>query len=387
MDVGREGEGADVVIYGARWSDRLGFEVETPDLDGDGMADLVVSSFRGWGENDQQVIGGVVYVLYGRRDWKRSYDMDVGEFDFALEGPRQAGLGYRVSLGDLDGDGYPDFIVGSEFGIESPMHMSAGELRILWGRRRDQWPKWTNVLHESDVVIVGLNYSNGGLHQFTVAYSLVTGNFNGDGYEDVFMGGGYADQGRGAVYGLLGRPRGQWPTFVDLRTDPVDVTIWGNQRDGEGTGVYGWDLLGYAAALGDLDGDGVDDYVVSAPFADGPQDTCGGCGEVYVFYGSRDSVSVASVGAPGGSVRLRGAMPNPFNPSTRVRFEVPAGAAVDLRIFDVRGREVAHPLEGAVLACGECAYTWNAGGLPSGVYFVRLAAAGQVATGKITLLR
>jgi len=68
--------------------------------------------------------------------------------------------------------------------------------------------------------------------------------------------------------------------------------------------------------------------------------------------------------------------PNPFNPSTAIGFTLPAGGNVELRVFDLLGREVATVARGG-LASGYHRLVWdgrNDGGMPvgSGVYIYRL---------------
>ena len=83
--------------------------------------------------------------------------------------------------------------------------------------------------------------------------------------------------------------------------------------------------------------------------------------------------------------------PNPSNPSTRLRFELPVAAPARLEILDVRGRLVRLLVEG-LLPAGPAAVEWDGRDwlgreAPSGVYVVRLAAAGRSATQKLTLVR
>jgi len=80
--------------------------------------------------------------------------------------------------------------------------------------------------------------------------------------------------------------------------------------------------------------------------------------------------------------------PNPFNPETVIEFDVPAPGRgeVTLRVFDLLGREVATLLTGAA-AGGAHRVSWNAAGLPAGVYFYRLQAGAFSATKKMLLLR
>jgi hypothetical protein len=67
--------------------------------------------------------------------------------------------------------------------------------------------------------------------------------------------------------------------------------------------------------------------------------------------------------------------PNPFNPSTTLSFELSVLSPVDLRVFDLLGREVAI-LMNEEKPPGEYAATWNAANMPSGLYFCTLQAGG-----------
>ncbi len=99
--------------------------------------------------------------------------------------------------------------------------------------------------------------------------------------------------------------------------------------------------------------------------------------------------AVAAAAAPPPVVALS-AQPNPFNPVTRLSYEVPLGARrVNLEIFDSRGRRVRR-LEPAVTP-GVHTTSWNgiaASGVraPGGVYFVRFTADEAVVVRKVTLL-
>ncbi len=95
--------------------------------------------------------------------------------------------------------------------------------------------------------------------------------------------------------------------------------------------------------------------------------------------------------APPSRLALRGAVPNPFNPRTTIRFAVPAQQHARLDIHAVDGRLVRRLLDGRV-AAGEHAVTWDgrddAGReVASGVYFHRLASGGEVRAGKMILAR
>jgi hypothetical protein len=86
------------------------------------------------------------------------------------------------------------------------------------------------------------------------------------------------------------------------------------------------------------------------------------------------------------TVQLMGNYPNPFNPQTTVQFSLPQSAHVLVEVFDMMGRSVAR-LQDAPLPAGIHQVEFNAGTLASGTYFVRLQAAGQVATSKMMLIK
>lgn len=107
-------------------------------------------------------------------------------------------------------------------------------------------------------------------------------------------------------------------------------------------------------------------------------------------------ISESPLPAPGTS--LAQGYPNPFNPSTTIRFSIGAAdagragkAAVRLALYDVSGRNVA-VLRETSLAPGEYSAVWSgtgAGGAPlaSGVYFARLTVGGKTLTEKLVLIR
>ena len=96
-----------------------------------------------------------------------------------------------------------------------------------------------------------------------------------------------------------------------------------------------------------------------------------------------------ATGAQGRAPEARlivGNHPNPFNPTTLITYRLPEAGHVTVSVYDAAGRTVAVLYDG-VQSAKEHVLQWNAAGLPSGVYFVRLEALGQSYTVKSVLLK
>ena len=92
-----------------------------------------------------------------------------------------------------------------------------------------------------------------------------------------------------------------------------------------------------------------------------------------------------------GKTALIAPAPNPFNPSTTIRFTIRKSSYVSLSIYDIRGAVVKSFFQARFLPAGDYTETWdgrNAAGerLASGIYFVRLIASDHVQTRKVILL-
>ncbi len=78
--------------------------------------------------------------------------------------------------------------------------------------------------------------------------------------------------------------------------------------------------------------------------------------------------------------------PNPFNPSTSIRFHIPAAGFVLLEIYDVRGSRV-DILVNEHLGAGDHAVVWNSNHVQSGTYFYKMSFHGSTITKAMVLLR
>jgi hypothetical protein len=78
--------------------------------------------------------------------------------------------------------------------------------------------------------------------------------------------------------------------------------------------------------------------------------------------------------------------PNPGRGKSDFRFLISDFGRVTIKIFDVHGREIATIID-KKLPAGEHSVSWDAEGLPSGIYYYRLQSGNQTGTGKIILLK
>ncbi len=117
------------------------------------------------------------------------------------------------------------------------------------------------------------------------------------------------------------------------------------------------------------------------------------------IYALRSNHSAAVTGVPDvddevdvlPAFSLAQSYPNPFSPSTTIRYSLPARSHVRLGIYDVAGREVA-VIQDGVQPVGAHEVRWDGADrrrlpLSAGVYFVRLDAGGETRTSKMMLVR
>ena len=78
--------------------------------------------------------------------------------------------------------------------------------------------------------------------------------------------------------------------------------------------------------------------------------------------------------------------PNPFNPVTKINFDLPKDSKVDMRIYDMLGREVALLLN-EVKTAGYYTINFNASRLSSGIYFYRLSTGDFTSVKKLVVIK
>lgn len=266
-------------IDGLAAGDELGRSVAGgADVNGDGFDDLLIGA-RLAEADYARYSGGLSYLLLGGAGGPT---VDLGGLD-GTDGMRIEGRGRFdqsgrtvALLGDVDGDGFADFAVGAP-DADPGGRENAGEAYVFFGTDAGFPASFDpGQLDGTDGFVIE-GEAAGDFAGFAVAGA---GDVDGDGFDDILIGaygrttaGG---EGAGAAYLVFGRADG-FPARLDLGTlDGTDGFVMEGLAAFDGTGRS-------VAGAGDVDGDGFDDFVVGARYADPGE--AGGEGEAYLVYG------------------------------------------------------------------------------------------------------
>ncbi len=257
--------------------DRFGYTLASGDFNGDSYDDLAVGvPYEDIGGKSNT---GNVIVFYGT-----SFGLNPTGAEFISQTPagksNEAGdkFGWSLSVGNFNGDSYDDLAIGipyENFGS----NVDVGQVIVFYGNvyglRTAAGASTTETLTQSHVSASNEEYDKFG-------YSLCTGNFNGDGYDDLAVGVPYEDVGSsddaGVVNVFFGATHG-------LLTSS-DVANWERvKQEDAGVSSEDDDLFGWSLAAGDFNGDSYDDLAVGVPEEDIEDDGYDDTGIVIVFYG------------------------------------------------------------------------------------------------------
>lgn len=274
---------------GDRFGDRIGL---LPDLDGDGGAELLISS-PSWPRGDAAREGGAVHIFSDldleRGDALPSAGLSTQDALIRVEGAENGARLGEVFAGcpDLSGDGAGELLVASPWANgDSALE---GEVSLLTSEELRAGP---NVIDASSAT---LRWTGGGVGARAGSALSCAHDLIGDARPDLVIGVPFADgdhEAGGEVWILDG---GALPAAGPLRSTGALVL--------PGPGTDAW--AGWSVATGDLDGDGAADLVVGAPGSPAARDAGGEAAGLALIY---DGAALrAGVTAP--RARIRAADP------------------------------------------------------------------------------
>lgn len=247
----------DVMITGSSATDEVGSMIASGDINGDGIQDLVLGTYRA-DRNSQNQSGGAL-IFYGTTSWSSTIDLSSTTADVEIYGSSNLEqVGKSVDVGDVNGDGYDDVVLGAPKSSPNPDGLGtrtyAGAVYVIYGG--SSLASTINLATTSaDIEIYGSNL--GGTTQAgDVAW---VGDVNGDSYDDIFFGYYHADEPTwsnpghsGTIWGVLGSasPNSTYDTFYGEE----DFQTYGST-----TNTYG---VGYRGDIGDVNNDGYEDLII-----------------------------------------------------------------------------------------------------------------------------
>lgn len=160
------------------------------------------------------------------------------------------------------------------------------------------------------------------------------------------------------------------------------------------TPLEGWLALSFTGNFARTTDGGESWLVIPSPDSNGVYDikfinsrngwAVGKNGAVYK-YDASVGINIVSNSLPARFILYQN-YPNPFNPATKIKFDVPHAEGVQLRIYDVTGREI-RMLVNKHIGPGTYEAEWNAKSFSGGVYFCTLKAGDYIQTKKLMLIK
>lgn len=366
-----------LTILGASAENRLGRSVASGDVNGDGIADIIIGAYKV--SLNERIEAGAVYVILGNTGISAAAPNTInlastqaaltiyGESgapgslnpagpvskerlsplfaDELRQGAAELGdrLGRSVAVGDVNKDGIADIIAGA-YGANVGANPDAGKTYVFYGSA--SYSSAAPQIIDLGANPAGANIALNGVDANDQSgFYVASGDLNNDGFDDILTS-AYFSQGvdnaaaeAGEAYVVYGGS--SLPATINLATN-ASLTIYG---------AAAGDRLGRSLAAGDVNGDGYVDLILGASRADpnGRQDA----GTVYVINGRQNIPSPILLNDPAkADVRILGAA------SSGVSCEADSPNTIDCSdeaghssgVGDINGDGVADVVVGALFA-------------------------------------
>ena len=261
----------------AEEGDSFGGSLAIGDFDGDNNKDLAVGS-HGESQNGESR-SGFVHIFYGDGSVIDSGNLNViNQVSAGEDIEADDQFGYSMAAGDFNSDGIDDLAVGSPF-EDLNGQQNAGIVHVFFGTSDGLGPSSTSELTQ---ISGGSEIESDDYF----GYSMTTGDFDGDGIDDLAVGSPGEHQSGKSESGFVHVFYGSINGFDTSRKPRINQAFGGSEID---TG----DRFGHAMTAGDFDGDGIDDLAVGSPGEE--QDGAQNSGLVHVFFGAGSRFSTGDV--------------------------------------------------------------------------------------------
>lgn len=276
------------------------------DVNGDGFDDLLLGAPR-YSMIGYPAVGGA-WVVFGRSGM-RGQTVFVEEVPETVAGLRitidptlgtNGHLGLSVAgVGDIDGDHLPEFAVA----YPDPWDQGIwGKVAVFFGSH--DFPSIIDLSQAFDGFWI-IDDAMWAYERFGISIAP-GGDLNNDGVVDILIGatseaGGASPlHGSGSVYVYYGEPTGKDALLSQSGNRFVKIVgVFGSRLPGEPGDLFGWSVCG----PGDLNGDGVDDLLVGAPFSRTTSDATSWAGNVFGFFFEPPRIVSAYLSDPNGNGR------------------------------------------------------------------------------------
>jgi hypothetical protein len=277
------------------------------DFNDDGIDDLLIGARFADGPDDLRDNAGEAYMIFGSHDLLSTIDLAKGQQDLTIFGDKPGdNLGMGVAAADLNDDGVDDIIVSAPMseGIQDPDYRTdRGEAYVIFGGA--DLPGTIDIAKgEQDVTIIAAEGFS------LMGDSMATGDINDDDIADLVLGAVFAGRVPGSPHGGPRTELGEVYVIFGSPTLSGSISIPEKQQDFTISGPEQYSELGDAMAVGDVNGDGIDDIIAVAEAADAPDGSRPNTGIVYVVFGSANLGDMVDIAKDEQDVTILGARAN-----------------------------------------------------------------------------